>query len=406
MNTKRILEEVTRASIDLLLREPFYSHLFSSLNKEVVDDASGFKTMAIGLYKKIFTLYVNENFWDIFLIDKWHRYGVIKHEILHIIFKHLQVNDPKLNKHLLNIAMDLVVNQYIERNQLPDESIFLETFPELNLDNEQGYPYYYCKLEELQKNCNGLYKNSIAANNLGCIEKSSHGLDRHELWKDIYSLNNIDKEILNAQLENLINIAHNKTPLKLFSTLPAGIQMQINNILIKPKALVDWRRVLKLFSESSSKTRVKNTLKRPSKRFGTIPGIKIKHHQKLLVALDTSGSISKKEYEVFFTELYHIWRRGTVIQVVECDAKIQQQYNYNGVTPTMVRGGGGTDFNAPLKYANEIFHPDGVIYFTDGIAATPSVVPRFQLLWVITKEGITADSEEFKRLPGRKAKLI
>jgi predicted metal-dependent peptidase len=92
--------------------------------------------------------------------------------------------------------------------------------------------------------------------------------------------------------------------------------------------------------------------------------------------------------------------------VVECDAKIQQQYNYNGVTPTMVRGGGGTDFNAPLKYANEIFHPDGVIYFTDGIAATPSVVPRFQLLWVITKEGITADSEEFKRLPGRKAKLI
>jgi predicted metal-dependent peptidase len=406
MNTKRILEEVTRASIDLLLREPFYSHLFSSLNKEVVDDATGFKTMAIGLYKKIFTLYVNENFWDKFLIDKWHRYGVIKHEILHIIFKHLQVNDHKLNKHLLNIAMDLVVNQYIERNQLPEESIFLETFPELNLDKEQGYPYYYRKLEELQKNCNGLYKNSIAANNLACIEKSSHGLDRHELWKDIYSLNNIDKEILNAQLENLINIAYNKTPLKLFSTLPAGIQMQINNILIKPKALVDWRRVLKLFSESSSKTRVKNTLKRPSKRFGTIPGIKIKHHQKLLVALDTSGSISKKEYEVFFTELYHIWRRGTVIQVVECDAKIQQQYNYNGVTPTMVRGGGGTDFNAPLKYANEIFYPDGVIYFTDGIAATPNVIPRFQLLWVITKEGITADSEEFKRLPGRKAKLI
>jgi predicted metal-dependent peptidase len=406
MNTKRILEEVIRTSIDLLLREPFYSHLFSSLNKEVVNDASGFKTMAVGLNKKIFTLYVNENFWDEFLIDKWHRYGVVKHEILHIIFKHLQVNNPQLDKHLLNIAMDLVVNQYIERNQLPEESIFLETFPELNLDKEQGYHYYYRKLEELQKNCNSVYKNSVAANNLACIEKSSHGLDRHELWKDIYSLNNIDKEILDAQLENLINIAHNKTPLKLFSALPAGIQMQINNILIKPKALVDWRRVLKLFSESSSKTRVKNTLKRPSKRFGTVPGIKIKHHQKLLVALDTSGSISKKEYEVFFTELYHIWRRGTVIQVLECDAKIQQQYNYNGITPAIVHGGGGTDFNAPLKYANEIFHPDGLIYFTDGVAATPNVVPRFQLLWVITKQGITADSEAFKNLPGRKAKLI
>ena len=33
--SNRILEEVTRVSIELLLCEPFYSHLFSTLNKEV-----------------------------------------------------------------------------------------------------------------------------------------------------------------------------------------------------------------------------------------------------------------------------------------------------------------------------------------------------------------------------------
>ncbi len=406
MNTKRITEEVTRTSIELLLKEPFYSHLFSSLNKEVVDDASGFKTMAVGLHKKIYCLYVNENFWDTFLINKLHRYGVIKHEILHIVFKHLQVNDPQLNRHLLNIAMDLVVNQYIERHTLPDESVFIETFPELNLEKEKGYRYYYDKLNHLQCNCNTLYRDTVAAANLASIETSSHGLDRHELWKEIYSLNHIDKEILEAQLENLVNIAHNKTPLKLFSSLPAGIQIQINNILVKPRALVDWRRVLKLFSESSSKTRVKNTLKRPSKRFGTVPGIKIKHHQKLLVALDTSGSISKKEYEIFFSELYHIWRRGTVIRVVECDATIQHSYEYTGHIPSAVHGGGGTDFNAPIRYANEVYHPDGLIYFTDGVAGTPVVVPRTQVLWVISRQGIDAGSEAFKNLPGRKAKLI
>ncbi|MFT3682901.1 MAG: VWA-like domain-containing protein [Ferruginibacter sp.] len=403
---KRIIEEVTRTSIELLLKEPFYSHLFSSLNKEVVTDESGIATMAVSLYEKTFSLFINAGFWDNFLTDKLHRYGVVKHEILHIIFKHLHVNEPHRNRLLLNIAMDLVVNQYIERNLLPGESIFLETFPELQLEKEKGYGYYYEKLEELQQNAGTVYKDSIAARNLASIKENSHGLERHKPWKNIYSLSNIDREILDAQIDNLVNIANNKTPVKSFSSLPAGVRIQINNILLKPAALVDWKRVLKLFSESSSKTRVKNTLKRPSKRFGTIPGIKIKHHQKLLVALDTSGSISKKEYELFFNELYHIWRRGTVIQVVECDAKIQHTYTYKGVTPNTIHGGGGTDFNAPIKYANEVFHPDGLIYFTDGVAPAPEVIPRIQLLWVISKQGITTDSTAFKKLPGRKAKLI
>ena len=141
--TNRILEEVTRTSIELLLREPFYSHLFSTLNKEIVAAESGIDTMAVGLRFDTYTLFVNAEFWDTFLVDKKHRYGVLKHEILHIIFKHLLVNEPTLDRKLLNIAMDLVVNQYIERAQLPDESIFLETFPELNLEVDQTYFYYY-----------------------------------------------------------------------------------------------------------------------------------------------------------------------------------------------------------------------------------------------------------------------
>jgi predicted metal-dependent peptidase len=405
--SNKILEEVTRTNIELLLREPFYSHLFSTLNKEVVDEASGIGTMAVGLRFDTYTLFVNAEFWETFLVDKKHRYGVLKHEILHIIFKHLLVNEPTFDRKLLNIAMDLVVNQYIERAQLPDESIFLTTFPELNLLPDQTYFYYYKELEKLQQNCNnnGNLKDSISAKNLASIGDNTHGLERHEQWREIFEKSKIDKDLIDAFTENLIRIAHDKTPLKSIGTLPAGIQIQLKNVLFKPTPLVDWRRILKLFAESSAKTRVKNTLKRTSKRYGTTPGIKIKHFQKLLVAIDTSGSIGKTEYEVFFSELYHIWRRGAEIQVVECDATIQKTYLYKGETPNVIHGGGGTDFNDPIRFGNEKYRPDGLIYFTDGYAAVPTITPVFPILWVISPEGLPPDAELFEQLPGRKAKL-
>ena len=123
-NTARILEEVTKTSIELLLKEPFYSHLFSALNKEIVFEDSHIKTMAVGLRHKTYVLIINALFWDNELKDKKHRFGVVKHEVLHLVFKHLLVNEPSADRRLLNIAMDLVVNQYIERIQLPSESIF------------------------------------------------------------------------------------------------------------------------------------------------------------------------------------------------------------------------------------------------------------------------------------------
>ncbi len=406
-NSARILEEVTKTSIELLLKEPFYSHLFSALNKEIVFEDSHIKTMAVGLRHKTYVLIINALFWDNELKDKKYRFGVVKHEVLHLVFKHLLVNEPSADRRLLNIAMDLVVNQYIERIQLPAESIFLETFPELNLEKDQTYFYYYEKLKVLQEDCkngSGLC-DSVASKNLQSISGSSHGLERHELWKEIYSQTNVEKDVLDAQMENLIRIATNKTSSKQFGLLPAGVQLQINTLLIKEQPLVNWRRVLKLFSESSSKTKVKNTLKRPSKRYGTTPGIKIRHQQKLLIAIDTSGSISEEEYQDFFSELYHIWKRGSVVRVVECDAQIQHVYDYKGVTPKVIHGGGGTDFNPPIVYANDIYNPDALIYFTDGHADVPTVRSKVPVLWVISREGITPNDEIFENLIGRKAKL-
>lgn len=395
---QRIIEEVTQTSISLLLKEPFFSHFFSALNKEVV---SFLDTLGVGLRDRGHVLYINAGFWDNFLTDKAHRYGVVKHEVLHIVLKHTLVNQPRLNRHVVNIAMDIVVNQYIDKRHLPKESVFLENFPELMFEPDASWKYYYEKLMHLRDHLDTLYLNTTAAASFSAIREN----DQHKLWNDIYTQTNIEKDLMDAGIDNLIHIARAKTTEKSYGTLPAGFKSYLDSILYKSKPLVDWRRVLKIFSESSSKTKVTNTLKRPSKRYGTSPGIKIRKLRKLLIAVDTSGSIHQEEIAQFFTEIHHIWRQGSEIIITECDAKIQRTYSYKGTVPTFIIGGGGTNFDAPIEYGNKHFKPDGLIYFTDGVAPSPQIKPRYPLLWVISNEGITTDSEAFRNLPGRKARL-
>ncbi|MDW7693304.1 VWA-like domain-containing protein [Flammeovirgaceae bacterium SG7u.111] len=401
----RILDEVTKTSISLLLKEPFYSHFFSCMNKEVVAVDSSIQTMGVGLRAKSHTLFVNPTFWDEFLVKPAHRYGVVKHEVLHIVLKHTLADRKGKDAHLMNIAMDIVVNQYIDRENLPDESVRMDLFPELNLEKDQTWQYYYDKLTDLNEKLESEYKGTIAAESLKSIERSSHGLDRHEVWKEIIAQSKVEKDLLEAHVENLIHISNQRTSSKSYGKLPAGLRSYLDSILIKEKPLVDWRKVIKLFSESSSRTKIKNTIKRPSKRFGTVPGIKVRKLKKLLVAVDTSGSVSQEDLGDFFSEIYHIWRQRAEIQVVECDVKIQNVYEYRGKTPEFIMGRGGTDFNAPIEYGNKVFQPDGLIYFTDGYAPAPTHMSRFPILWVISRDGLGPKSSEFSAFKGRKAKL-
>src|SRR5262245_61553238 len=115
----RIHDELARTGVALLLREPFYAHAFGSLNKEVVSAGHPVDSLAVGVGRGGLTLYVNAEFWDTQLKEPEHRYGVVKHEMLHLVFRHLLAQDPQLDALLQNIAFDLVVNQYVDRAQLP-----------------------------------------------------------------------------------------------------------------------------------------------------------------------------------------------------------------------------------------------------------------------------------------------
>ena len=167
----KILEDVARISSSLMVgfevkdkngtpekveAEPFYGHFFTGLLKRVSPET---ETLAVGANNGLVTLYIGPQFWNEHLNSILYKLGGIKHEILHIVFKHIFRYKGFTHKTIFNIAADLVVNQCIKPNQLIDGAVMMDKFPEMNFLPHQHVNYYYNLLIDLY---NKLYINGTS----------------------------------------------------------------------------------------------------------------------------------------------------------------------------------------------------------------------------------------------------
>jgi predicted metal-dependent peptidase len=418
---ERILDEVTKTSVQFLLKEPFYGHFFSGMLREVNEEGP---TLGVRLASdEQVKLVINPNYWQEDLRKESHRYGIIKHEMLHVLLKHIVIAHQFPFKRLFNIAADIVVNQYIDRDQLPGEPILLEDFAYLKLKPHQDVSYYYQKLlQEVEQRIDAKDQQNMSprgnknrkgkgkpadSSMLDQLLKEGHPeLDRHRYWDEFEKMSAPERQLMEQAINSALRRSMNRVKDKGQGAVPSGLEAYLERFAFEAEPQFDWRRILRLFASNSSKTRIANTIRRPSKRYGTNPGIQVKHKTRVLVALDTSASIKDGELKIFFNELYHLWRQGGEILVVECDTKIQRSYPYKGVLPEVIKGRGGTAFDDPIRFANTSYRPDAIFYFTDGFGPSPEIRSRQPLLWVITPEGIKPEDEAWENLPGRKIRLV
>jgi predicted metal-dependent peptidase len=133
---------------------------------------------------------------------------------------------------------------------------------------------------------------------------------------------------------------------------------------------------------------VRTTRHKESNRFPGEPGIRIKRLQKLVVAVDTSGSIGDDDLKDFLIEINGVARAGADITVISCDTEIHSTEPYKRGLMPQFKGGGGTDFDPVMQWLRDNRHErfGGCIYLTDGCAPTPTIDPRCPVLWVITPE--------------------
>lgn len=418
-STANVADEVSRGIVALLIKEPFYGHLLSGVVRRIDDKVP---TAAVSLTPHGLHLIVNPEFF-MKELKKDERVAVIKHEALHLLFRHLyrpliQKGDAKL----FNIAADLVVNQHVAPWPLPEMAVTLRAFPDMALEADQTLEWYYEKLKSLN--------NSMQSGKASGSPQSEEALQRvmgepqqgdHSFWfaggGEGFSESSSEgsgsgsvlseglRRAMEADLERHLLRARDHSASKGWGNLPAEIRAELDAIAQRRKPQIDWKRTLRLFASSGYRTEVVATNRRMSKRFGTFPGIRIRRKQRLAVVIDTSGSIGDEVLEVFFREIHGIWKNDAEVMVVECDADVQRAYDYKGETPKAVEGGGGTSFDPALTWVS---HPrngsfDACIYLTDGYATEPEVRPRCPLLWVITANGNVGNHLKFGRsiqLPG------
>ena len=402
--TDRLMQEqtdrlLTETSIELLLEAPFYAHLLSGLVKRVGDLVP---TVAVGLHQEEqLVLHVNPEFWNQ-LPSSEQRQGVLQHELLHIVFGHLFLGDKYPHRQIFNIAADLVVNQYIDQARLPEGALRLGHFLDLQLEAEREVSYYYYALLQLHRlGDTGADAQLLKKWLNGGAEEA---LALHQLWPGVQRLSRAQQDNLRQNVEGVVQAVCRKVGEYGIGLLPSALQTHLQRLTTRPQTL-NWRRVLRLFAASSAVTTVHNTIRRPSRRYGTLPGSKVQPQQKILVAIDTSGSVADADLNRFFEEIYQLWRQRAEIKVVECDVSIRRVYDYRGLHPQQVEGRGGTSFDPPIQYANYNYRPDAIVYFTDGRGRPPRYDSRCPVLWLITPKGIGAKDYTWHELPGQVVKM-
>ena len=378
---------LSKISKTILFKEPFYGLFLIGLKKNFTDDVP---TAAVGRNGINTSLYVNPDFFKSLDDDK--KYGLIKHELLHIAFGHMTMRDIFQDKKLFNIAADLEINQYIDAYQLPEGGITMDSFPELSLPYRAGTKEYYKLLKQAQDQ-----GQSESLQNLLDSQDGNSPYD-HNTWEEFDELPESTQRLIEKQIDHQINTVA-ETLEKSSGNIPGEIKSVLKRIRHVEPPKFDWRGYLRRFVGNSNIVYTKKTRKKINKRFPGNPAIKVKTRSHILVGIDTSASVNNNELKEFMAELYHISKTGNQITIAQCDTVLNSVEKFNPKKDLNIKGRGGTDFQPVIDHYNEKGYYTTLIYFTDGEASSPDNCPR-NTLWVHS-----SISQINENLPGRCIKI-
>jgi len=391
-------DSLARASKELMLKEPFYGLLLLSLNKQWNKRVP---TAGVSKNGVNFQLTINEDFWN--SLSDNHKRGLLKHELLHIGFFHIQCQDEFQNKKVANIAMDIEINQYIDEDDLPEGGCTLESFAEYNLPSKAGCREYYKLLmqakEQEEQSGSGGKISDMAGMDDGEQHGSGTNVPDHGTWKDFEDLSEAEKKLLESQTAHILKEIADSVE-KSRGTIPGEFKGILERLRHVEPPKFDWRSYVRRFAGGAKEVFTKKLRRKDNKRFEENPGLKIKNKRHLLVAIDTSGSVSDKEVKEFLNEIHHIHKTGSEVTILQCDTVIRSIEKYKPNEDITLHGRGGTDFDPVLEYYNENQRKyTCLFYLTDGECST-DVKPKGKMLWVISTRG-----EINKGLPGPQIKL-
>ncbi len=379
-------------SNDSYVKLSFYTFIIAKM--QVTIDRS-VPTAGAGFYNNNYQLVVNPDFFNPLPLEQ--RMGILVHETLHIILKHIFRKGERDHK-LFNVAADIALNQSIKREMLPETALYPESF---KMPSGKFYPegktseQYYELLKEEKENqekekeeqedgqdgqgdcseCDGSgeqddgeggkeqcehCKGSGKEPGQGGGFKPANGnpdltgneevtVDSHELWD---TMDPDDEELASQMMEGMINNAIEKSR----GNTPGNLEDIL--ALWRRPAVISWKKVLKKIVSSKTGAKI-GTIKRRDRRQprrSELKGRKVSYDQpKIIVGLDTSGSMSDEEIVTGLMEINEVCKiTNSTMEIVQIDTEIKGAEEYNPKKKSFKRRGcGGTYMGAMAQYITD-----------------------------------------------------
>jgi len=379
--------KIIKAKISLIRRQPFLGRLCLLFgfkeNKSILTAATDGENF-----------YYNKHFIN--SLSQEQILGILVHETLHLALGHLwRIGEREM--HRWNVATDYVVNIIVAKNgfQLPEGALFDYQYQEDSAER------VYDKLPPTKTLCPICYGKGGGGRKEGETQKKGKGrakakstqtyvftpCESHRLWGKAMGKSKKARKYrkkLKKKWEGAVqDVAKQR------GDIPAGLERTIEEL--RPKE--DWKEILASFLSQSFTDfdffkRDRRTLHTPF----YIPDLQDeKSLENVVVAVDTSGSITQEELNSFIAETREILRAfpRTKGWLIDCDAEVGKVVDIKKAkTQVKFFGGGGTS-HIPVfeEIKKRKLNPKVVICFTDLYTEFPDKKPIYPVLWLVTPNG-------------------
>ncbi|QOY54308.1 hypothetical protein HUE87_10575 [Candidatus Sulfurimonas marisnigri] len=360
-------QKISQAKAKLLVDYPLFGTIASRLELSINDDIQSFKSNGVKLE-------YNSDFFQGLELSEME--FVFANGAMHASLAHESRKNGR-SGWLWQLATDYAVNDMLVENGLerPHEAHYSkrfsglyaeEIYAELKADilrEDEGLEYEADDVNDIHpNNSNEDEQNEINP------EAQNETIQTEQLFEE-FAKATIEAEIKNGEI-------------------PAAIERFFN---LTCKGKIDWRDEIKAALDRFHKDDY--TLLPPNKKFlhvGIYLPSCISQRFKLVVAVDSSGSIDEKLLNEFLSELNFLMNtiQNYEIELLICDDKIQSHKTfYSGdILEADLKGGGATDFRAVFEFIqNELEDTKLLLYFTDLDGIFPHVAPFYDVKWISQK---------------------
>lgn len=415
MNFDKSLQDI----IFQMLCDPkyvFYGLFLAELNKSFDDK---FPTACVGKHPSSATMHlvIGKEFWEKTLYNDSRKKAILVHELEHIVREHLSDMSQGMfpDHQVANIAMDISINQSITE-ELPrlDENgqkcgVYIEDFPELKLKKDQSSLYYYSEIlkgkeekkysakkgEDSKAGPKGNKKGTSGSKDLDAIldgmdkGKGRNG-DWHGLWKDLTEgMGDKERELMRKEIQEMTRRVAEETS-KLRGNVPVHITNAMKEDFGNKPPVISWKTLFNRFVGSTLTTDIYQTRKRPNFRFEDAPSNKYKNKVRIVVGMDSSGSVGDDELKEFFGQVKHMFKAGVKIDICMWDTNVHMEYEYKGENRYERVCQGGTYASSFIEHVNNNKRKKNwtcAINLTDGYIEHEPIECKLPMLWVITRGG-------------------